>query len=171
MKTSTQPRTWKPSVVSLPKSHYGQDGSALLHQTHPKVDIREHLYRKIESSDVREIITKDERQNVTNRQAVCEAQGRNKCEYCKNAIPYDRLLHSKALPFNESNMLTYESINLHPASHGFQSLKTHLYDVICIGSGWAGRRCCTCSYSGANGCDYRAGTRGRRLSILGMCSV
>jgi len=36
-------------------------------------------------------------------------------------------------------MPEYSTINLHPSSHPISSLKTHTYDVICIGSGWAGR--------------------------------
>lgn len=36
-------------------------------------------------------------------------------------------------------MPPYETINLHPANHAFSVLKTDTYDVICIGSGWAGR--------------------------------
>jgi len=36
-------------------------------------------------------------------------------------------------------MPSYSSINLHPSSHLLSALKTHVYDVICIGSGWAGR--------------------------------
>ncbi|KAF2098961.1 dihydrolipoyl dehydrogenase [Rhizodiscina lignyota] len=36
-------------------------------------------------------------------------------------------------------MPPYNSINLHPSSHAPSSLKNATYDVICIGSGWAGR--------------------------------
>jgi pyruvate/2-oxoglutarate dehydrogenase complex dihydrolipoamide dehydrogenase (E3) component len=36
-------------------------------------------------------------------------------------------------------MPEYSTINLHPSTHLISSLKTHTYDVICIGSGWAGR--------------------------------
>ncbi|KAI1173613.1 FAD-dependent pyridine nucleotide-disulfide oxidoreductase [Nemania sp. FL0916] len=36
-------------------------------------------------------------------------------------------------------MPTYESINLHPQTHPPSSLQTKTYDVICLGSGWAGR--------------------------------
>lgn len=36
-------------------------------------------------------------------------------------------------------MPEYNSINLHPSTHLLESLKTDTYDVICIGSGWAGR--------------------------------
>ncbi|OCL08008.1 mercuric reductase [Glonium stellatum] len=36
-------------------------------------------------------------------------------------------------------MPPYESINLHPSTHLTSSIKSHTYDVICIGSGWAGR--------------------------------
>lgn len=36
-------------------------------------------------------------------------------------------------------MPPYPSINLHPSTHPISSLKTHTFDVICIGSGWAGR--------------------------------
>ncbi|KUJ21388.1 dihydrolipoamide dehydrogenase [Mollisia scopiformis] len=36
-------------------------------------------------------------------------------------------------------MPSYSSINLHPSTHPISSLKTHTFDVICIGSGWAGR--------------------------------
>jgi pyruvate/2-oxoglutarate dehydrogenase complex dihydrolipoamide dehydrogenase (E3) component len=32
-----------------------------------------------------------------------------------------------------------DTINLHPKSHPPSSLKLHTYDVICLGSGWAGR--------------------------------
>jgi pyruvate/2-oxoglutarate dehydrogenase complex dihydrolipoamide dehydrogenase (E3) component len=36
-------------------------------------------------------------------------------------------------------MPTTDSINLHPKTHSPASLKSHTYDVISIGSGWAGR--------------------------------
>src|SRR6266480_4510879 len=36
-------------------------------------------------------------------------------------------------------MPPYDSINLHPATHPPSALKSKVYDVICIGSGWAGR--------------------------------
>jgi pyruvate/2-oxoglutarate dehydrogenase complex dihydrolipoamide dehydrogenase (E3) component len=36
-------------------------------------------------------------------------------------------------------MPSYNSINLHPTDHLPSSLKTKTFDVICIGSGWAGR--------------------------------
>jgi pyruvate/2-oxoglutarate dehydrogenase complex dihydrolipoamide dehydrogenase (E3) component len=36
-------------------------------------------------------------------------------------------------------MPPYDTINLHPADHAFADLQTDTYDVICIGSGWAGR--------------------------------
>jgi pyruvate/2-oxoglutarate dehydrogenase complex dihydrolipoamide dehydrogenase (E3) component len=36
-------------------------------------------------------------------------------------------------------MPTTDSINLHPNTHQPSSLKSHAYDVICLGSGWAGR--------------------------------
>ncbi|KFX96461.1 hypothetical protein V490_03345 [Pseudogymnoascus sp. VKM F-3557] len=36
-------------------------------------------------------------------------------------------------------MPPYEKINIHPATHPFTSLSSTTYDVICIGSGWAGR--------------------------------
>lgn len=36
-------------------------------------------------------------------------------------------------------MPEYSTINLHPSSHPISNLTTHTYDVICIGSGWAGR--------------------------------
>ena len=36
-------------------------------------------------------------------------------------------------------MSSYNSINLHPTDHLPSSLKTKTFDVICIGSGWAGR--------------------------------
>ncbi|KAI1341736.1 pyruvate/2-oxoglutarate dehydrogenase [Xylariaceae sp. FL0016] len=36
-------------------------------------------------------------------------------------------------------MPEYNSIDPHPADHGLEELKSDTYDVICIGSGWAGR--------------------------------
>ena len=36
-------------------------------------------------------------------------------------------------------MPAYSSINLHPSTHPLSSLHSRTYDVICIGSGWAGR--------------------------------
>ena len=36
-------------------------------------------------------------------------------------------------------MPALETINLHPTTHQPSSLKSHVYDVICLGSGWAGR--------------------------------
>lgn len=36
-------------------------------------------------------------------------------------------------------MPPYSTINLHPKSHSISSLKSQTFDVICIGSGWAGR--------------------------------
>ena len=36
-------------------------------------------------------------------------------------------------------MAPYSSINLHPTTHPISSLTNHTFDVICIGSGWAGR--------------------------------
>ena len=36
-------------------------------------------------------------------------------------------------------MPSYSSIELHPNTHPLSSLKTRSYDVIAIGSGWAGR--------------------------------
>jgi dihydrolipoamide dehydrogenase len=36
-------------------------------------------------------------------------------------------------------MPPYKSINLHPTDHLPSSLKTKTFDIICIGSGWAGR--------------------------------
>ena len=36
-------------------------------------------------------------------------------------------------------MPALETINLHPITHQPSSLKSHVYDVICLGSGWAGR--------------------------------
>ncbi|KAF7190457.1 hypothetical protein HII31_08171 [Pseudocercospora fuligena] len=32
-----------------------------------------------------------------------------------------------------------ERINIHPDTHSVVELKQHIFDVICIGSGWAGR--------------------------------
>ena len=36
-------------------------------------------------------------------------------------------------------MPTTESINLHPNTNPLSALKSHVYDVICLGSGWASR--------------------------------
>lgn len=38
-----------------------------------------------------------------------------------------------------TNMPNYNTINLHPEDHSLSDLTTDTFDVICIGSGWAGR--------------------------------
>ena len=50
----------------------------------------------------------------------------------------------KAHPSDQRhNMRPSERFNLHPATHGVESLRTTEFDVICIGSGWAGRMVAT----------------------------